>query len=123
MGRRDAFGEYLVGDVQVSLAKSVTVIDPAGGATPVPGARLTYQIVVNATGTGTAHAFVLTDPVPAGTAYSGGSLRLNTLALSDSADADAGQFIAGTTPLIRVALGDLTQSAGPQTIVFTVTIN
>jgi uncharacterized repeat protein (TIGR01451 family) len=122
-GQSDAFGEYLVGDVQVSLAKSVTVIDPAGGATPVPGARLNYQIVVNVTGSGTAHGFVLTDPVPAGTAYSVGSLRLNTLGLSDSADADVGEFIAGTTPTIRVALGDLTQAAGPQTIAFSVTIN
>ena len=122
-GQADAFGEYLVGDVQVTLAKSVTVIDPAGGVTPVPGARLSYQIVVNVTGSGVAHGFVLTDPVPTGTAYSVGSLRLNSLVLSDSADADAGELIAGTTPTIRVALGDLTQAAGPQTIAFTVTIN
>ena len=122
-GQAEAFGEYLVGNVQVTLAKSVTVIDPAGGVTPVPGARLNYQIVVNVTGSGVAHGFVLTDPVPTGTAYSVGSLRLNSLALSDSADADAGELIAGTTPTIRVALGDLTQAAGPQTIAFTVTIN
>jgi uncharacterized repeat protein (TIGR01451 family) len=109
--------------VQVTLAKSVTVIDPAGGVTPMPGARLSYQIVVNVTGSGVAHGFVLTDPVPTGTAYSVGSLRLNTLVLSDSADADAGELITGTTPTIRVALGDLTQAAGPQTIAFTVTIN
>ena len=122
-GQAEAFGEYLVGDVQVSLAKSVTVIDPAGGTTAVPGARLNYQIVVSVTGSGTAHGFVLTDPVPVGTAYSLGSLRLNALALSDSADADAGEFIAGTTAMIRVAFGNLTQAAGPQTIAFTVTIN
>jgi uncharacterized repeat protein (TIGR01451 family) len=122
-GQADAFGEYLVGDVQVTLAKSVTVIDPAGGVTAVPGARLRYQIVVNVTGSGVAHGFVLTDPVPTGTAYSVGSLRLNSLVLSDSADADAGELIAGIAPTIRVALGDLTQAAGPQTIAFTVTIN
>ena len=122
-GQADAFGEYLVGDVQVILAKSVTVIDPAGGVTPVPGARLSYQIVVNVTGSGVAHGFVLSDPVPTGTAYSVGSLRLNSLVLSDNADADAGELIAGTTPTIRVALGDLTQAAGPQTIAFIVTIN
>jgi uncharacterized repeat protein (TIGR01451 family) len=122
-GQAEAFGEYLVGDVQVSLAKSVTVIDPVGGTEPVPGARLSYQIVVNVSGSGIAHGFVLTDPVPAGTAYFAGSLRLNSLTLSDSADADAGELITGTTPTIRVALGDLTQAAGPQTIAFTVTIN
>jgi uncharacterized repeat protein (TIGR01451 family) len=122
-GQAEAFGEYLVGDVQVSLAKSVTVIDSAGGTEPVPGARLNYQIVVNVTGSGIAHGFVLTDPVPAGTAYFAGSLRLNSLALSDGPDADAGELLTGTTPTIRVALGDLTQAAGPQTIAFTVTIN
>ena len=87
--RQTRSAKYLVGDVQVILAKSVTVIDPAGGVTPVPGARLSYQIVVNVTGSGVAHGFVLTDPVPTGTAYSVGSLRLNSLALSDGADADA----------------------------------
>lgn len=122
-GQAEAFGDYLVGDVQVTLAKSVTVLGPAGGTEPVPGARLNYRIVVNVTGSGIAHGFVLTDPVPAGTAYFAGSLRLNSLGLSDSADADAGELITGATPTIRVALGDLTQAAGPQTIAFTVTIN
>jgi len=122
-GQAEALGQYLVGDVQVSLAKSVAVLDATGGASPVPGARLNYQIVINVTGSGTAHGFVLTDPVPAGTAYAAGSLRLNSLPLSDAADGDAGELVTGTTPTIRVALGDLTQTAGPQTIAFSVTIN
>ncbi|HZF26759.1 MAG TPA: hypothetical protein VEZ88_10905 [Steroidobacteraceae bacterium] len=122
-GQAEVFGEYLVGDVQVSLAKTVTVVDPAGGASTVPGARLNYQIVVTVAGTGTAHGFVFTDPVPAGTAYATGSLRLNSTGLSDAADGDAGELVAGATPSIRVALGDLTQAAGPKTIAFTVTIN
>ena len=71
------FGEYLVGDVQVSLAKSVTVMDPAGGTQCGAWRALNYQIVVNASGSGTAHHFVLTDAIPAGTTYPGGSLRLN----------------------------------------------
>jgi uncharacterized repeat protein (TIGR01451 family) len=122
-GQAEVFGEYLVGDVQVTLAKTVTVVDPAGGATPVPGARLNYQIVVSVAGSGTAHGFVFTDPVPAGTAYASGSLRLNSTALSDAADTDAGELLAGAPQTIRVALGDLTQAVGPQTIAFTVTIN
>jgi uncharacterized repeat protein (TIGR01451 family) len=116
-------GEYLVGDVQVTLAKTVTVVDPAGGAHPVPGARLNYQVVVNVAGTGTAHGFVFTDPLPAGTAYASGSLRLNSTVLSDAADTDPGELVSGAPPTIRIALGDLTQAAGPQTIVFSVTIN
>ena len=122
-GQAEALGQYTVGDVQVSLAKSVTVVDATGGASPAPGARLNYQIVVNVTGSGTAHGFVLTDPVPAGTAYAAGSLRLNSLPLSDAADGDAGELVTSSTPTIRVALGDLTQAAGPKTIAFSVTIN
>ena len=48
------FGEYLVGDIQISAVKSQSVLDPFGGSRPVPGAAITYQIVVTATGTGAA---------------------------------------------------------------------
>ncbi len=77
---------------------SATVQDPFGGTEPVPGARITYQIVVNATGTGSAANSVIDDAIPAFTTFVPGSLRLNAVALSDAADADAGEFIAGASP-------------------------
>jgi uncharacterized repeat protein (TIGR01451 family) len=121
-GQANAFGEYQVSENQVVLTKSATVSSAAGTAA-VPGARITYQIVVNVSGSAPAANFVLTDPIPAGTTFAGGSLLLNGVALTDAADGDAGEFQGGASPGVRVSLGTLTQAAGPQTVAFTVTIN
>jgi uncharacterized repeat protein (TIGR01451 family) len=118
-----ATGEYSVGDVQVALVKSATITDPSGGIQPVAGARINYQILVNVSGGGTARAFNIDDAIPANTTYLAGSLRLNGSALTDAADVDGGEFQAGAVPRVRVALGDLTQEAGAQTVAFIVTIN
>lgn len=121
-GQAAIFGEYFVGDIQLSAVKSQSVLDPFGGTQPVPGATITYQIVVSPTGSGTALGAGLRDPIPASTTYVAGSLRLNGAPLSDAADADAGSFAAGP-PRIFVSLGDLTAASGPQTIDFRVTID
>ena len=42
------FGEYFVADVQLTAVKSQTIVDQFGGARPLPGARINYQIVVTA---------------------------------------------------------------------------
>jgi uncharacterized repeat protein (TIGR01451 family) len=122
-GRAAVFGEYLVGEIQISAVKSQTVADPFGGSRPVPGATITYQIVVTATGSGTALGAAFTDPIPASTSYVAGSLALNGAALTDAADADAGRFAATPAPAVNVVLGDLTAAAGAQTVVFRVTID
>jgi uncharacterized repeat protein (TIGR01451 family) len=122
-GDDDSFGEYVVSDISLAAAKSQAVTDPFGGARPIPGARIAYEIVVTATGTGTATGAVFADLVPTGTTYVPGSLQLNGAPLTDAADADAGQFIASPAPSVRIALGDLTQADGPQTARFEVTIN
>jgi uncharacterized repeat protein (TIGR01451 family) len=117
----NATGQYVVGDVVVSLVKSVAVSNPAGGSTPTSGAALLYQIQATVTGTGTARSFEIGDLIPADTNYVAGSLRLNGSALTDAADADAGEFQAAV-PRVRVLLGDLSQASGPQTVSFNVTI-
>jgi uncharacterized repeat protein (TIGR01451 family) len=117
------FGEYLVEALSVAAVKSQTIVDQFGGARPVPGARINYQIVVTATGTGTATAAQFTDPIPPNTTFVPGSLHLNSTALSDAADADAGQFIGTPSAQVRVTLGNLSQASGPQTVTFAVTIN
>ena len=122
-GQTNATGEYQVSENEVLLTKSATVTSAAGSAAAVPGARITYQIVVNVSGSAPAANFVLTDAIPAGTTFAGGSLLLNGAALTDVADADAGEFQGGASPGVRVSLGTLTQAAGPQTVAFTVTIN
>lgn len=121
-GDDEAFGEYVVSDISLAAVKSQAVVDPFGGTRPVPGARVAYQVVITATGTGTATGAVFSDLVPAGTTYVPGSLSLDGTSLTDAADADAGQFIASPAPAVRVALGDLAQADGPRTVRFEVTI-
>lgn len=123
----EADSSYTVTAVSVTAAKTQTVVDQFGGSQPVPGARINYSIAVNVTGSGTATNAVFTDNIPANTTYVPGTLRLNTLPLSDGVDTDAGDFAAAvppTTPArVRVALGSLTTASGPQTVTFAVTIN
>ena len=117
------FGEYLVADVLLTAVKSQTIADQFAGARPLPGARINYQIVVTASGSGTATAAGFSDLIPANTTYVAGSLELNGAALSDTADGDAGTFVSAPAPQVRVTLGDLSGASGPQTIEFAVTIN
>jgi uncharacterized repeat protein (TIGR01451 family) len=121
--RAVAFGEYVVGAIQISAVKSQTVLDAFGGNRPLPGATIRYQIVVTPTGTGTAVGATVTDAVPSSTTYVAGSLQLNGAALTDAADGDGGVFASAPAASIAVSLGDLTAASGPQTIAFSVTID
>lgn len=122
-GDAAVFGEYLIGALQLSAVKSQTIVDPTGGARPQPGARINYQIVVTASGSGIAAGATFADLIPASTTYVPGSLALNNAALTDNADADAGEFATTPAPEVRINLGDLTAASGPQTIEFAVMIN
>ena len=73
--------------------------------------------------TGTATAATFADSIPANTAFTAGSIRLNGTPLTDANGDDAGQYIAAPTPQVAVTLGNLTQASGVQTIEFAVTIN
>ncbi len=122
-GDSEADSNYLVSGVSLTATKTQTVLDQFGGAQPVPGARINYSIAVNVTGSGTAANAVFADNIPANTTYVPGTLRLNTVLLSDGVDADAGDFAATPVARVRVALGSLTTASGPQTVTFAVTIN
>ncbi|MEL7185570.1 MAG: hypothetical protein AAFN50_03905 [Pseudomonadota bacterium] len=121
-GEASDTGEYLVSDVLISFVKAQVVADQFGGTEPIPGATLTYTITVEVQSAGTATASVVRDPIPNFTTFVPDSITLNGGALTDLADADAGEYEAGT-PQIVVRLGDLTQADGVQTIVFQVTID
>jgi len=112
-----------VASIALNAVKSQAVVDQFGGARPVPGARINYTIVVSATGSGAAASSVFSDAIPANTTYVPGTLQLNSLALSDATDADAGDFSTTPAARVRVQLGNLTQASGSQTIQFAVTIN
>ncbi len=122
-GTGNGTGEYVVGDVQISVLKSVSVLNQFGGIEPIPGATLTYTVTVEVTNTGTATASVFNDPIPADTTYVPGSISLNVGALTDLIDADAGELDTSGAPTVVVRLGDLTQADGIQTVVFQVTID
>jgi len=119
----EADTSYSVSGVTLTANKTQVVVDQFGGAQPVPGARVNYSIVINVTGSGTATNAVFTDNIPANTTFVPGTLRFNATALSDGADADAGDYTATAPARVRVALGSLTTASGPQTVTFAVTIN
>lgn len=122
-GSSSAIGVYEVATTNVALLKSVVISDPLGGNQPMPGATLSYSIQVSVTGPGTATGVVITDPIPANTTYTAGSLTLNATPLTDGVDADAGD-VSGTTPnTVTVNLGDMTPASPVQTIHFDVIIN
>jgi len=116
-------GQYIIGNIELGVVKSATVLDPFGGTDPMPGAEITYRVVVTPSGSDTATNALVTDPIPANTTYLPNSITLNGGALTDTADADAGAFAATPAPEISVDLGDLTGAIGAQTIEFTVTID
>jgi len=117
-------GKYVVANnATLSAVKSEAVVDPQGGARPVTGATVTYSIVITPGGAGAATAATFSDPIPANTTYKPGSMKLNSIALTDAAGDDAGEYDATPTPQVRVALGDLTAASGAQTVQFAVTIN
>ena len=123
-GAADAIsGQYVLSDIQLAVVKSATVLDPFGGTDPVPGAEITYRIVVTPSGSQTAANAVIVDAIPANTSYLPNSITLNGGALTDAADGDVGAYTATPTPEVSVSLGDLVETDGVQTIEFTVTID
>lgn len=104
----------------VALVKSVTLRDPFGGTSAVPGTIASFTIEARVTGTGSISNLVVTDAIPEGTTYVAGSLMLDATALTDVADSDAGA--ASDADGITVNLG--TTAAGTQrAVTFNVTVD
>jgi len=120
-GARDAgSGFFRVQASDVNLVKSATIIDPFGGAEPVPGAVIVYQLVATTVGTADLANLAISDDVPADTTYKPESITLEGAPLSDAAnDGDAGSFDGGS---IAVALGTV-PGGQTRTITFQVTID
>jgi len=103
----------------VTLVKSVVIDDQFGGHEAVPGATATYSILATVAGTGSVSSLVVSDPIPTGTTYKAGSLKLNSAALTDQTGDDAGQ---ASSSGISVTFGTLASGA-TRTITFAVTVD
>jgi len=104
----------------VQLVKSVTLRDPFGGTSAVKGTVATFTIEARVDGSGEVRNLTVTDPIPTGTTYAPGSLRLDGNPLSDAADADAGAVSGGSG--VTVNLG--TAPAGARrSVTFNVVID
>jgi uncharacterized repeat protein (TIGR01451 family) len=104
-----ARGQLVVGVANVELIKSVTLRDPFGGTSAVPGTIATFTILARVSGSGTINDLVVTDAIPDGTTYAPGTLALDSAALSDAEDGDSGA--ASDAAGITVDLGDVTADA------------
>ena len=103
----------------VELVKSVTLRDPFGGDSAVPGTIATFTIEANVSGTGSVANLVVTDAIPDGTTYVPGTLALDAAALTDAADGDAG--VASDADGITVTLGN-TAAGTRRAVTFNVTL-
>ncbi len=103
----------------VALAKSAVINDQFGGHQPVPGAVVTYTLTATVSGTGQAAGVHVIDAIPTGTTYQPGTLTLDTAALTDANDVDAGQASASG---IDVNLGAV-NGGSTKTVTFNVKIN
>lgn len=120
-----AVGSYAVAGAGVTLTKSIRqVVDRFGGSQPYPGARVTYRIAVQVTGSGTAEGLIISDPIPAGMSYLPGSIVLDGAAQTDASDApvDTSNFNITSPNTVSVDLGDAAAPAA-HTIDFTTIIN
>jgi uncharacterized repeat protein (TIGR01451 family) len=117
----NAQGIYAVIQTLATLVKSFSVSDPFGGTAPVPGAVIHYTLTFSVLGTGTITNAQITDLIPANTTYVPSSMHLDggLTALTDTADADQGEF-TGTG--IIVLLGSVNAPA-THTVDFRVQIN
>ena len=118
--RATATNAYRIIDgLSAELVKSQSVVDRMGRPRAIKGATVTYTLAARLEGWGVARDLTIGDPIPAGSTYVPGSLRLDGAALTDDADGDVGQASADG---ILVRLGDVPAPA-LRTVTFQVLIN
>jgi uncharacterized repeat protein (TIGR01451 family) len=115
-----AIGSLLVGITSVELTKAVSLLDPFGGSSAVPGTIATFTITAVVSGDGSVDNLVVTDAIPEGTTYALGTLALDGDPLTDAPGDDAGQ--ASDADGISVDLGTVPGNT-THAITFDVTID
>lgn len=143
-GRYSNTGTYTVVAVGLVVTKTSAVTDDGIAGSPeyaIPGATITYSIrLENSSGTTAATDIVITDAIPAGTTFTGGSVDIDGNGDGDLLDAgddtnvangtngaNSGVGVAFTSPNLtvgQVGTGALTIAAGGVVIItFDVTID
>lgn len=115
-----ALGALRAGITALELEKSVTLLDPFGGGSAVPGTTATFTLTASVVGSGSLDNVTIADAIPEGTTYAPGTLTLDAAPLTDASGDDPGE--AADESGISVSLG--TAAAGTtHTITFAVTID
>lgn len=115
-----ASGSLVSRITSLELTKSVTLVDPFGGESAVPGSIATFTLVARVVGSGSLDDVTISDGIPEGTTYAPASLTLDTAPLTDTSGDDAGE--AADPSGISVELGSIDAGAN-HTITFDVTID
>jgi uncharacterized repeat protein (TIGR01451 family) len=123
-GQYSDTGSYTVGSAALTVTKTALVDDGLGGTYAIPGANVTYTIIVTNIGGVDATSVVITDDIsaftPADVAWIVDSITVGGASQTDAVDGDFSTF-AGN--LVTVNVGTLTAGGGTTTITFQVTIN
>jgi uncharacterized repeat protein (TIGR01451 family) len=98
-----ATGTLIIGITTVELTKAVSVVDPFGGDSAVPGSVATFTLNATVVGDGSLDDLVIADGIPDDTTYVEDSLTLDGNGLSDASGDDAGE--ASDAAGISVDLG------------------
>lgn|GEM_PF-387633 len=81
--------DFLVNEVAVAITKTAfDIADPTGGDTVVPGSVISYRVLVEIAGSGSAQALAVTDPLPGDLLYTPNSLSVVGLPAGENADDD-----------------------------------
>jgi len=125
-GTHSDAGSYTVGSATLTVTKTAVVDDGLGGSFAIPGATVTYTIVVANTGGTNATTVVISDGIPVNSTYVPGSITLNTVAQSDASPgvpADNSDFGVTTGNTVTVTIPTLVATVGVATITFQVIID
>jgi len=103
-------------------AAVVAFTKTASPANPKPGDTVTYTINWSNTGSASAFLSVLTDTIPANTAYKPGSITYGGAARTDAGDADNADFNVTNAGMVTVNIGTIA-AAATGSATFQVTVN
>lgn len=103
-------------------AAVITVTKTSTPSNPLPGDTVTYTISYSNDGTASGYVLLASDPIPSGTTFVPGSIKLNSVTKTDAADGDEADYNLTSPGTVTVNIGTIGQ-AQSGTISFQVTIN